>query len=372
MVLSTKLKQSLRIGTKLVRYNLFKKRCPLFINLLLTNRCNLACFYCYPQVFNRKVEEISTEKWLDIIDKFHEMGTEVISLHGGEPTLHPGIGEIIERVKKHEMICEVVTNGYYIEKNKTALKKVDSLGISIDGTKDENDKNRGDGSFQKALEALEFAKSSGLTIRIKAVITKNNISSLDYLCNLAKEHQVHLNVTLPSIHTDDEDLLPTTEQTIEFWEKVKDYKLKGYPIAYALSSIDYMLKWPFERNKWVDSSECDDLEPKTVVPCVRNDLSCYVDADGMIYPCGVLWDTYPGKNLLDVGIEEAWNNIKKKECYTCDFVGEVEINQLFTLSASTILETTKYYLKNIGLPKNILKPAAQTKGSISDNKSFSR
>ena len=56
-----KLFQAVRIGGKLIQYNLFRKRFPLMVNLLLTNRCNLRCFYCYPQVFEQETKDIATE-----------------------------------------------------------------------------------------------------------------------------------------------------------------------------------------------------------------------------------------------------------------------------------------------------------------------
>ena len=188
-----KLFQAVRIGGKLIQYNLFRKRFPLMVNLLLTNKCNLKCFYCYPQVFERETKDITTEKWLSVVDEFYEMGTEVMVLLGGEPLLHKGIDQIVDRVKQHGMICEMVTNGYYLEGKSAIVKKLDSLCISIDGDKEENDNNRGKGSFKKAIEAIQLCKSWGLTTRVKAVITQNNISSLDFLCEFAKKEDVVLN-----------------------------------------------------------------------------------------------------------------------------------------------------------------------------------
>ena len=63
-------------------------------------------------------------------------------LLGGEPLLHKGIDQIVDRVKQHGMICEMVTNGYYLEGKSDIVKKLDSLCISIDGDKEEND-NKG-------------------------------------------------------------------------------------------------------------------------------------------------------------------------------------------------------------------------------------
>jgi len=346
--------QGIRIGSKLVKYKLFKKRFPLMVNLLLTNRCNLKCFYCYPQVFEREFLDIPTEKWLQTIDEFHELGTEVMVLLGGEPLIHRGIDQIVDRIKGHGMICEMITNGYYVEKKKETVKKLDSICISIDGDEKENDNNRGMGSHKKALEAIAMTRSWGVTTRVKAVITQNNIDSLDFLCNFAKEHDVVLTLTLPSVHTENGDLKLTTEQTMEFWRKVRSYKERGYPIGHTLTSIDYMLKWPYNHYEWVDekTSKKDGHDSDSVLPCIRNELSCYADADGMIYPCAILWDDFPGKSLMDpeVGVQGAWDNLKEKPYHSCGFVGEVELNLLFTLSFRILFESTKYYFKGQSHP----------------------
>jgi len=345
-----KLLQGVRIGGKLIRYKLFKKRFPLMVNLLLTNKCNLKCFYCYPQVFERETNDITTEKWLSVVDEFHEMGTEVMVLLGGEPLLHKGIDQIVDRVKQHGMICEMITNGYYLEKKEAIVKKLDSLCISIDGDEEENDNNRGKGSFKKAIDAIQLCKSWGLTTRVKAVITQNNISSLDFLCDFAKEENVVLTLTLPSVHTENGDLKLTTEQAVELWKKVRDYKKRGYPIGHTLTSIDYMLRWPYNHYEWVDKETSKNFGTDTVLPCIREELSCYADVDGMIYPCAILWNKFPGKSFMDVGVDQAWDNLKEKPCHSCGFIGEIELNLLFTLSAKNIFESAKYYFKSQVIP----------------------
>ncbi|MFH1905656.1 MAG: radical SAM protein [bacterium] len=338
-----KVSQSIRIGSKLLKYKLLKNRFPLIVHLLLTNRCNLKCFYCYPQVFSRKIEDIDTETWLKVIDELHKMGTGIVTLLGGEPLLYKGIDRIVDRVKKYGMICELVTNGYFVDRKIDIVKKMDSVCISIDGDETTNDRNRGEGSYKKAVAAIARTTSLGIKTRIKAVITKRNLDSFDYLCNFAKDYGVVLTFTLPSIHTESEDLTLNSQEARDLMKTVKLYKQKGFPIGYTMTSLDFMMKWPYNYYSWVDSS-CKNQSEK-ILPCIRNDLTCYIDADGMVYPCAILWSDFPGKNFLKVGIREAWNNLINKPCYSCGYIGEIEINLVLSLSISNILESARYYLK---------------------------
>ena len=89
-----------------------------------------------------------------------------------------------------------------------------------------------------------------------------------------------------------------------------------------------MLRWPYGYYDWVDEETSKGYE-SDVLPCKRNELSCYADVDGMIYPCAVLWDNFPGKNLLDVGVKQAFDNLKYKPCHSCGFIAEIELNLIF-------------------------------------------
>lgn len=336
-----KISQSMQIGSMLLKYKLWRKRFPLMANLLLTNRCNLKCIYCYPQVFRRNLDDMTTDKWLKITDELYKMGARVIVLMGGEPLLFKDIDVIVDRVKSYGIICEMITNGYLIEKKIDTVKKLDSICISLDGNEATHDRNRGKGSYQKAVAAIKCAKSAAIRTRVKAVIIRHNVNSLRFLAQFAKEHGVVLTFTLPSIHTDAEDLTLTHEEIKELMTMAIEYKREGYPIGHTLTSMDYMMKWPANHYAWLDEKHCAGAP---VVRCIRNDLTCYVDADGMMYPCAILWSQFPGKNVFEAGIKDAWNNLAQKPCYSCGYLGEIETNLLLSLSIRNIFQSARYFL----------------------------
>ena len=111
----------------LVKAKVTKKRIPVRVNLLVTKFCNLSCFYCYAEdILNKKdVPEFSLEDLKDIIDQVYESGCRWINILGGEPLLRNDIEEIIDYMKQKGMLVEMTTNGYFIKKRISALKKIE-------------------------------------------------------------------------------------------------------------------------------------------------------------------------------------------------------------------------------------------------------
>ena len=83
------LQSKLLFGLALIKARITGKRIPLIANFILTNRCNLKCFYCYVDTEHSKGEELELNKVLKLIDILYDKGTRLIVLLGGEP----GVGK---------------------------------------------------------------------------------------------------------------------------------------------------------------------------------------------------------------------------------------------------------------------------------------
>lgn len=88
--------------------NINKKRFIKEANFLImpiTDKCNQKCKFCYYP--NYKNEYLSTEE----IIKIASSGPPLICLSGGEPTLHPDLPVIINKLEKMGKRSKVLTNG---------------------------------------------------------------------------------------------------------------------------------------------------------------------------------------------------------------------------------------------------------------------
>jgi MoaA/NifB/PqqE/SkfB family radical SAM enzyme len=329
------------IGFRLLKYNLDKKPFPLVSHLLVTNRCNLRCFYCYPQVFTREITDEPLEIWKQNIDKFAEMGTKIFVILGGEPLIRSDIGEIIKYARGKNTIVELITNGYYVAKRLESLKLLDSLCFSLDGNKSQNDAVRGSGSFQKVLDAIALAKGEGINCRFHAVITKETVKSLHELCALAKELEITINFTQATIHTEDPDAALTEEELQTSLDLLKDLKTRGYPVTNSDMAIDYVKNYPLKRYGIFKSDEVQGGARDKIMKCRRPYLTTYVDADGLLYPCANVWHKHKN-SIRDGGIEAAWKRQTQMDCYSCDILGEADMNSLLYFSPKSIMTAVKH------------------------------
>lgn len=141
------------------------------LRLVLTNECNLKCFYCFNEGYEKNSESVSKLKiqdYLLVIKLLRDnYGLEKIKLTGGEPFLFPNIYTLIEGI-----VCQfpkleigITTNGALTHKIEKLLTREYSdkikLNISIPSI-DSNifEKITGVNSLHKTLKSLELIKLS--------------------------------------------------------------------------------------------------------------------------------------------------------------------------------------------------------------------
>lgn len=160
----------------------------------VTNRCNLRCKTCYLKIEEEDPKDaLSKEEGLTLLEDMAKLGPEniVVVFEGGEPLLNPYIFDYIEYASSLGMRPVMTTNGTLIDVDVTRkLKKAGLVGmaISMDGaTREVNDHIRGEGSFDKALEALKAVGEANIHWNIAFVANKYNVSQVPAIIELAKK-----------------------------------------------------------------------------------------------------------------------------------------------------------------------------------------
>lgn len=117
-----------------------KKRSPCRLKIMPTSmdQCNLSCVYCrrnFADIIRKN--EISTKRYLEIIDEAANIGTKSVELVGlGEPMLNQDIMKILRKIKENGMEGFLTTNGtlFNADNVKEFLSiEWDLITISIDG-----------------------------------------------------------------------------------------------------------------------------------------------------------------------------------------------------------------------------------------------
>lgn len=152
-----------------------RQRFPLVLMLELTHLCNLNCTGCgrireYKDSLNNM---ISVD---DCMAAAKECGAPVVTITGGEPLLHPEVGEIIEgliNMGRHIYLC---TNGIILEQSLEKLRPSKRLNINVhlDGLSEVHDSITGkNGGFKIATNAIKKAKEKGFRVCTNTTVYKN-------------------------------------------------------------------------------------------------------------------------------------------------------------------------------------------------------
>lgn len=137
--------------------------------------CNLACLYCCaessPKAAARRVD-VATAR--TVFAEFAELGGREVILTGGEPFMHPDLGELVEAAAGFERT--LLTNAMIFGRGnrRTMLEAMDrsvKLQVSLDSAgPDLHDSQRGAGSWARALDGIGLAKSLGFQVRVAATM----------------------------------------------------------------------------------------------------------------------------------------------------------------------------------------------------------
>lgn len=82
-----------------------------FVWFEITGRCQLECVHCYADSGPHGGHgSMTLSDWECVIDESAELGVGMVQFIGGEPTLHPGLSDLIDRALDRGMEVEVFTN----------------------------------------------------------------------------------------------------------------------------------------------------------------------------------------------------------------------------------------------------------------------
>jgi len=138
---------------------------PILAQIVPIRRCNLDCAYC--NEYDKISAPVPTEEMLRRIDKLGELGTSIITLSGGEPTLHPDLDAIIRRIRERGAIATLITNGLLLTPRRIrALNRagLDYLQISIDNLAPDEISKKSLRVLDKKLQWLAEYAQFGVTI----------------------------------------------------------------------------------------------------------------------------------------------------------------------------------------------------------------
>jgi pyrroloquinoline quinone biosynthesis protein E len=325
----------LRMGLGALMTVLGRKR-PLNVMASVTDHCPSRCTYCRIPEQNRP--DLPTEVWLDLITQMRRAGTQRIGVWGGEPLTRPDIVQLCRHMRKLDIYVSIDTNGYLLPQRSEILDHADHLVLAFDGPRQAHDANREEGSFDKAVRAMETA-SGRIRLWSITVLTKHNLDHLDYIMQTAEKYGFL--TTFQTLHHneflggDTSSLMPTQEEYSRALLRLARMKRQGAPIANSTRYLESLARWP-------DYSRTRLEKAFHGASCKAGSAYCNIDVDGRVYPCSLLIGLYPDAlNALEVGFDRAFKAAGALPCQACTASCYTEYNYLYGLRLGVAMQWHK-------------------------------
>jgi SynChlorMet cassette radical SAM/SPASM protein ScmF len=165
------------------------------LQFLLTDGCNLRCRHCVVdakfQTEKKQCTALDSALFQHIVRQAKSLGLSSVKLGGGEPLLHPRIGEVLEIIRREEIDLTIATNGTLCtpalvsDLVRCRLRHID---VSLDGADAEtHERMRGVADcFKDAVQGIRNLVAAGIRPHIVMSVTRQNAGQMDAVVRLAK------------------------------------------------------------------------------------------------------------------------------------------------------------------------------------------
>jgi MoaA/NifB/PqqE/SkfB family radical SAM enzyme len=326
------MRQALRAALALVNVHVLRRRIPLFVSWNITFRCNLRCLYCASCEVDR--DELDTDRVMHGLDALWNAGTRWLTFGGGEPLIRDDIAAIFRHAKQRGFAVYLSTNGALLPRKTEVLQDLDHVNLSLDGGREIHDRVRGEGSFDKALRAIEICKEHHKDVSLQCVVGTHNLDRVSEAVHIASERGVSImfqpSMRWMSSSLKPNPLAPEPAAYRKAIAEIVDLKRNGAPIRNSYAGLRHLAQWPDPTPIW----------------CVGARLIAVVEADGSMLAChqcevGQFLNGNAARGRLD----EVFSTVHQpRGCVQCWCAPIVELSLLFSLKPEPILNAIRRIL----------------------------
>jgi len=273
-----------------------------YITYPLTEICNSKCVFCgeggeltdkgqlkyFPL-------EILIDRSLIAIQK----GIKKFRLTGGEPLVHPQIGNVLKFFSDNKVYVLLNTNGRLIMRNKEDFTELnDNIHVAVSlHTTNQNAYDKITGTtnqFKKVISGIEFLAEIGNLERLNMVVTKYNQDNILDMITYCKElncglkiHEI-VDVPIPFGERDSYlvPIMPVEQEIAKIAEKKLPHEYSesfGIPCRrYVVNGVTINVKSLGHGTRYDFTGLCNNC---THYPCHEGLYDCYILPDGNVLPC---------------------------------------------------------------------------------------
>ncbi|MDW7775759.1 MAG: TIGR04083 family peptide-modifying radical SAM enzyme [Methanosarcinales archaeon] len=305
---------------------------PFHVMLIPTLGCPANCAYCWSSEEDSPVMSVETIE--EVVNWLKDFRNEPVTFtfHGGEPLLagadffRKALPLIAEGLGEQKIAFALQTNLWKMTPELAQiLAEYDiPIGSSMDGPKELNDSQRGEGYYDKTMRGYEIATENGLKVSFICTFTSNSVKSKEDIFNFFLENGLTLKLhpALPSLRSHDPNELALEPE--EYGELLV-YLLDKY--LENLNDIEVMNINDLCRCVFTGRGNVC-----TFVDCMGDTFA--VGPDGSIYPCYryvgmadyVMGNVYDRPTMEDLTRSDAWKLMQEfkalvdKKCGDCSYI----------------------------------------------------
>jgi MoaA/NifB/PqqE/SkfB family radical SAM enzyme len=256
---------------------------PILAHVIPMRRCNLSCAYC--NEYDDHSKPVPLDTMYARLGRLAELGTNIITISGGEPLLHPDLDQVITRVRRLGMIAGMITNGYMLTAER--IKRLnraglDHLQISIDNVLPDEVSKKSLKVLDRKLQLL--AEHALFHVNINSVVGGGIPNPQDALVIGRRALELGFTSTVGIIHDGDGQLRPLRDQEREVYLTMRAMEKRSYArVNYFQDNIANG-----RENRW---------------RCRAGSRYLYVCEDGLVHYCSQQRG-YPAKPLLEYTRED--------------------------------------------------------------------
>ena len=273
---------------------------PFVLLISPSMRCNKHCTGCYaanyPKDSGLKYEEVDR-----IVGQARDLGIHYIVVLGGEPFFVDYMWKIYE--KYSDIQFTPFTNGSLITEE--VAERMSKLGnvmpmLSLEGFEKETDARRGQGTFKRVMQSMDFLHAKGIPFGVSSATARNNmdtVTSPEFI-NMLIEKGARMSwyfIYMPVGEKPDLNNMLTPEQRIELGRRTRKIRT-----TMPYFTIDFFNDAPY------------------VGGCIAGKYYCHINADGDVEPCifaHISVDNIKNKNLIDIFRGNLFKTLRHSQPY---------------------------------------------------------
>ena len=293
---------------------------PYRMDIALTYKCQNDCKHCYVGR-DKDMESLPVDDWKRVLRKLWEIGVPHVCFTGGEPTLYPGLEDLIQFAEELGLVTGLLTNGRELSEPEV-LARLEEAGLDhIQITLESHDKKIHDemvgcSGWRQTVKGIRNAVDSQVYTITNTTITKLNEPRIEGTVKFLRDLGIRTFAANGLIYTG-----KGRSSGLGFTEK------ELVPIVIRIRDAAVKLGMRFI---WYTPTQYENLDPIALdlgpKTCTAAKYNMCIEPNGDVIPCQSWYESLG--NILSDSWDSIWNselatNIREKklltaECETCD------------------------------------------------------